>query len=150
MSLKEYRQKRDFGVTPEPEGKVEETGLSRFVVQRHQASHLHFDFRLELDGVLKSWAVPKGPPTEAGARRLAVQVEDHPVEYIDFEGTIPAGYGAGPVEIWDRGTFNLHERSEDKLVFDLHGNRLTGQYALVRTGDSRNWLLMKMGRKPRK
>lgn len=148
MSLQEYVEKRDFGITPEPRGDKKETGQNRFVVQRHQATHLHYDFRLELDGVLKSWAVPKGPPEEAGVRRLGVQVEDHPVDYIDFEGTIPAGqYGAGTVEIWDRGTFELRERSEDKLVFDLHGKRLRGAYALVRTGDSRNWLLMKLGRK---
>lgn len=150
MSLEEYREKRDFSATPEPEGKVEETGLSRFVVQRHQATHLHYDFRLELDGVLKSWAVPKGPPEESGVRRLAVQVEDHPIDYIDFAGTIPAGYGAGTVEIWDRGTFQLRERAEDKLVFTLKGQRLQGQYALIQTGDSRNWLLMKLGRKPKK
>ena len=150
MSLEEYRKKRDFSLTPEPKGKVEHTGLSRFVVQRHQATHLHFDLRLELDGVLKSWAVPKGPPEKPGVRRLAVQVEDHPVDYMDFEGTIPAGYGAGEVEIWDKGTYDLHDRSEDKLVFSLKGSRLTGEYALIRTGDSRNWLLMKMGRRSSK
>lgn len=150
MPLEEYRKKRDFSITPEPKGEVEQTGLSRFVVQRHQATHLHFDFRLELDGVLKSWAVPKGPPEKPGVRRLAVQVEDHPVDYIDFQGTIPAGYGAGEVEIWDKGTYDLHDRSEDKLVFNLKGSRLTGEYALIRTGDSRNWLLMKMGRRSSK
>ena len=150
MSLEEYAQKRDFEATPEPKAEVKETGQQRFVVQRHQASHLHYDFRLELDGVLKSWAVPKGPPEEGGVRRLAVQVEDHPVDYIDFQGMIPSGYGAGTVEIWDRGRFELRERTDDKLVFELDGRRLHGSYALIRTGDSRNWLLMKLGHKPTK
>jgi DNA ligase D-like protein (predicted 3'-phosphoesterase) len=101
MGLKEYQGKRNFSKTPEPPGEVVDTGKSRFVIQRHDASHLHFDFRLEMDGVLKSWAVPKGLPEESGVRRLAVQVEDHPLSYIDFKGTIPEGqYGAGTVEIW--------------------------------------------------
>lgn len=144
MSLDEYREKRDFATTPEPKPDVKQTGKTRFVVQRHQASHLHYDFRLELDGVLKSWAVPKGPSEDAAVRRLAVQVEDHPVDYIDFQGTIPAGYGAGTVDIWDHGTFDLQERTPDKLHFILHGERLHGPYALVRTDDTKNWLLMKL------
>lgn len=143
MSLEEYRQKRDFGATPEPVGLVEETGRRRFVVQRHQASHLHYDFRLELDGVLKSWAVPKEPPTEPKVRRLAVQVEDHPVDYISFQGVIPEGYGAGTVEIWDQGTFTLQERTEERLLFALEGQRLRGSYALIRTGRGKDWLLIK-------
>lgn len=143
MSLGEYRQKRDFKATPEPLGQVEETGQRRFVVQRHQASHLHYDFRLELDGVLKSWVVPKEPPTTPKVRRLAVQVEDHPVDYISFQGVIPEGYGAGTVEIWDQGTFILHERTEERLLFVLEGQRLRGPYALIRTGRGKDWLLMK-------
>lgn len=149
MSLEEYIEKRDFTTTPEPRGEPLETGQSRFVVQRHQASHLHYDFRLELDGVLKSWAVPKGPPETPGTRRLAVQVEDHPVDYLNFAGVIPSGYGAGTVEIWDRGHFSLKERRNNKLVFDLNGERLHGTHALIRTGESRNWLLMKLGQKAR-
>ena len=148
--LEEYKQKRDFGTTPEPEGRVAEPGRARFVVQEHHASHLHWDFRLELDGVLKSWAVPKGPPLEAGTKRLAVQVEDHPVEYIDFAGTIPAGqYGAGTVEIWDAGEYVLRERKEGHLDFELRGQKLEGSYSLVRTGPGKNWLLMKRKAPPR-
>ncbi len=117
----------------------------RFVVQEHQASHLHYDFRLELDGVLRSWAVPKGPPEEPGVRHLAVAVEDHPLSYIDFHGTIPPGqYGAGTVQIWDRGTYDLEERKPGELRFVLHGVRLHGPYALIRLRpEGKNWLLFK-------
>ena len=117
----------------------------RFVVQKHDASRLHWDFRLEMDGVLKSWAVPKEPPTSPGVRRLAVAVEDHDLDYIGFEGTIPEGeYGAGTVEIWDRGTYELESRRPDKLVFELHGERMKGRYTLVHFTDKvENWLLLK-------
>ncbi len=122
--------------------------MSRFVVQKHEATHLHYDFRLELDGVLKSWAVPKGPPAEPGVRRLAVQVEDHPVEYIDFAGEIPEGYyGAGTVEVWDKGTFRLIHRDDKRLEFILKGGKLLGLYALINTGD-RNWLMIKSKKSP--
>lgn len=115
----------------------------RFVVQEHKARRLHWDFRLELDGVLKSFAVPKGPPEEPGIRRLAVEVEDHPVNYITFEGTIPKGeYGAGTVKIWDKGKFKLKHRTKDIYEFILYGKRLNGTYALVRFKD-RNWLMIK-------
>jgi len=115
-----------------------------FVVQKHYARHLHYDFRLEMDGVLKSWAVPKGLPTEPGVKRLAVQVDDHPLSYIDFEGMIPEGmYGAGKVEIWDRGTYTLRYRSADKIEFTLNGGKLRGDYTLIRFKGDKNWLLFK-------
>ncbi len=117
--------------------------LCRFVVHKHQASHLHYDFRLEMEGVLKSWAVPKGPPTEPGVRRLAVEVEDHPLDYINFEGIIPEGfYGADKVEIWDEGEYELQEKKPNQLTFMLHGEKLKGKYTLIRT-DAKNWLLLK-------
>ena len=116
----------------------------RFVIQKHYARHLHYDFRLEMDGVLKSWAVPKEPPTESGVKRLAVQVEDHDFSYIDFEGTIPEGmYGAGKVEIWDKGTYTLKHRSKDKIQFILHGEKLSGDYVLIRFRRDKNWLFFK-------
>ena len=143
MSLEKYQQKRDFGKTPEPEGEPKGGEENRFVVQKHQSSHLHYDFRLEMEGVLKSWAVPKGVPVEPGVRRLAVQVEDHPIEYLDFAGTIPAGeYGAGTVEIWDKGNFRLDRETPDELEFTLEGRQLSGSYVLVHT-DGKNWLLIK-------
>ncbi|MCX6710248.1 MAG: hypothetical protein NTV63_04865 [Candidatus Woesearchaeota archaeon] len=118
----------------------------RFVVQEHNASHLHWDFRLELDSVLKSWAVPKEPPLEPGIKRLAVQVEDHDVSYINFEGVIPEGsYGAGTVKIWDSGTFELESRKDEKIVFVLKGKKMIGKYVLLKfakTGE-KNWLLFK-------
>ena len=117
--------------------------MSRFVVQQHHATRLHYDFRLEMEGVLKSWAVPKGLPTESGIRRLAVQVEDHPVSYIDFEGVIAEGtYGAGKVEIWDKGEYELRQKEPHMLTFTLHGDKLQGEYALVYTS-AKNWLLLK-------
>ncbi len=143
MSLEDYRRKRDFALSSEPSGEVRPSESRRFVVQKHQATHLHYDFRLELDGVLKSWAVPKGPPMEPKIRRLAVSVEDHPIDYIDFEGTIPKGeYGAGNVEIWDRGTFDLRERDEKTISIILHGKKLKGDYRLVNFKEN-NWLLFK-------
>jgi len=115
----------------------------RFVIQKHQATHLHYDFRLEMDGILKSWAVPKEPPTTSGVRRLAVQVEDHALDYINFEGTIPQGeYGAGTVEIWDKGTYTLKNRTDKMIEFALHGSRLSGDYTLIRFKEN-NWLLIR-------
>jgi len=115
----------------------------RFVIQKHQATHLHYDFRLEMDGVLKSWAVPKEPPTKSGVKRLAVQVEDHELDYINFEGTIPEGmYGAGTVEIWDKGTYILKTRRENKIEFTLQGSKLKGDYVLIRFRN-KNWLFFK-------
>jgi len=119
--------------------------LPIFVIQKHQAKNLHYDFRLEMDGVLKSWAVPKEPPTEFGVKRLAIQVEDHDLDYADFEGKIPEGeYGAGKVEIWDKGTYKLLNRKENKLVFELHGEKLKGKYTLVQFNkEKNNWLLLR-------
>jgi DNA ligase D-like protein (predicted 3'-phosphoesterase) len=117
-----------------------------FVIQEHQARTHHFDFRLEKDGVLKSWAVPKGLPLEPGVKRLAIQVEDHPLEYANFEGTIPAGnYGAGIVRIWDHGFYELHQWAPDKIVFTLHGARVEGNYSLVRfkSGGEHEWLFIR-------
>ena len=115
-----------------------------FVIQKHAARRLHYDLRLEMDGVLKSWAVPKEPPRTAGVKRLAVQVEDHPIEYADFEGIIPEGhYGAGKVEIWDRGSYILKERTDNKIVFELNGEKLKGTYVLLKFKGDRNWLFFK-------
>lgn len=144
MSLKEYGSKRNFEKTTEPKLETASAGGSIYVVHRHAATHLHYDLRLEMEGVLKSWAVPKEPPVEFGVRRLAVQVEDHPVSYASFEGTIPEGeYGAGTVEIWDRGTYRLIDRKEDKLVVEINGEKLKGPYVLVRLKDKKNWLFFK-------
>lgn len=118
----------------------------RFVVHEHEATHLHYDFRLEMEGVLRSWAIPKGPSLDPSEKRLAVQVGDHPVEYIDFEGIIPEGqYGAGTVVIWDSGTYNLVERQKDKITFFLNGKKLKGNFSLVHfKGKKGNqWLLIK-------
>jgi DNA ligase D-like protein (predicted 3'-phosphoesterase) len=143
--LTEYRRKRNSSKTHEPIGGEERMNEGKiYVVQKHAATHLHYDLRLEMDGVLKSWAVPKIPPIEVGIRRLAIEVEDHPIEYASFEGTIPEGeYGAGSVEIWDRGTFTLLERKEDKITVILQGERLKGVYYLVRLKDEKNWLFFK-------
>jgi len=144
MGLGQYWNKRDFKKTREPKGEENTGGGNIYVIQKHDATHLHYDLRLEMDGVLKSWAVPKTPPTERGVKRLAVQVEDHPVEYADFEGTIPEGeYGAGSVEIWDKGQYVLIERDEDKLVFEVKGKVLKGVYCLVRFKGKENWLFFK-------
>jgi bifunctional non-homologous end joining protein LigD len=154
MSLAEYHLKRDFSKTPERRGETARDGKPplRFVVQKHAARRLHHDFRLEVNGVLKSWALPKGPSLDPGIKRLAVQVEDHPLEYADFEGVIPRGeYGAGTVLIWDRGTWMpkgdpVKAYEHGSLEFELKGERLHGRWALVRMGGRRNakyWLLIK-------
>lgn len=163
MSLVKYKQKRNFTATPEPTAvkKAASKKLS-FVVQRHKASHLHYDFRLEMDGVLKSWAIPKGPSLNPADKRLAMMVEDHPYDYKDFTGIIPEGnYGAGIVEIWDKGSYTaLKENAKDddekllkaglkagSLKFVLKGKKLKGEFALVKlknnkAGDNA-WLLIK-------
>jgi len=157
--LEQYRRKRDFTKTAEPRGAraPRRTRALRFVVQKHAASHLHFDLRLELDGVMKSWAIPKGPSVVPRVRRLAMEVEDHPIAYNSFEGTIPEGeYGGGTVMLWDRGTYEptggggaaaLREGyAKGKLDITLHGERLHGGFTLVRTrgeGERAQWLLIK-------
>lgn len=152
-ALEDYRSKRDFQRTPEPDGSTvsrQRRRNLRFVVQRHQARRLHYDFRLELDGVLKSWAVPKGPTLDPGIKRLAVQVEDHPLAYGDFEGEIaPGNYGAGQVQIWDAGTWIPQDDAHAGLAsghlrFHLDGSHLRGDWILIRTGSSRQWLLRKL------
>src|SRR5690349_2020357 len=148
MSLVSYRKKRRFNETPEPPGQPQKAGRAlRFVVQKHDATRLHYDFRLELGGVLKSWAVPKGPSLNPADKRLAVQVEDHPLDYRKFEGTIPAGnYGAGEVIVWDEGTYEgtgptgyktserdlLKELAAGKLNITLKGHKINGEFSLVR------------------
>jgi DNA ligase D-like protein (predicted 3'-phosphoesterase) len=144
LSLRKYWSKRIFKETTEPKGEIRMSEGNIYVIQKHAATHLHYDLRLEMDGVLKSWAIPKEPPSAPSVRRLAVQVEDHPVEYANFEGTIPEGeYGAGTVEIWDSGTYRLIDRKEDKLIVEIDGNRLKGTYVLVRFKNQKNWLFFK-------
>mgnify|MGYP003337391144 CR=1 FL=1 len=153
MGLVEYRKKRAFVRTPEPKGAVHKAlgGTHIFVVHRHAASHLHYDLRLEIDGVLKSWAVPKIISMNPRVKRLAIQVEDHPYEYHSFEGTIPKGeYGAGKVTIWDSGTYTRISGSirKGELVVELKGKKLVGKFALLRmkkkdAPPSRDWLLIK-------
>ncbi|CAL65286.1 DNA ligase D [Christiangramia forsetii] len=154
MSLGDYIRKRDFRNTPEPEAKISKANKQRFVVQRHQASRLHYDLRLEIDGVLKSWAVPKGPSMNPRDKRLAIHTEDHPIKYLEFHGTIPKGnYGAGEMKIWDSGIFEsassmdlLEQLSSGNLKIRFSGKKLKGEFALVRTnrGEERNqWLLIK-------
>jgi len=143
MPLEYYKNKREFKKTPEPKPKIEKTGLTRFVVQEHYASHLHWDFRLEMEGVLKSWAVPKGVPEIPNVKRLAVQVEDHPVDYISFQGKIPEGeYGAGTVKIWDKGTYKIFNETPKIMDFELKGKRLKGNYIMIHTR-ANQWIIFK-------
>ncbi len=145
MSLEKYWRKRKFGKTLEPKGKILKTEKNRFVVQEHWATHHHFDLRLEIEGVLKSWAVPKGVPEKKGTQRLAIQTEDHPVNYISFEGKIPAGcYGAGTVKIFDKGNYELIEKTKDRMVFILKGKKLKGNYNLIKFKKPNQWLLFKI------
>lgn len=161
MALKDYHNKRKFNETSEPKGKTKKSKDKLiFVIQRHAASRLHYDFRLEMEGVLKSWAVPKGPSLDPKDKRLAMMVEDHPYDYKDFEGNIPEGnYGAGQVEVWDIGTYEpleensklsdekelLKELHAGSLKFILHGKKLKGEFALVKmkNTDDNSWLLIK-------
>lgn len=161
MDLAKYQQKRDFDSTTEPKGEISKSNNDLiFVVQKHAASHLHYDFRLEMDGVLKSWAIPKGPSMNPEEKRLAIMVEDHPIDYKNFEGTIPEGnYGAGTVIVWDNGTYTLADKEntesiEDQfksglqnghLSFILDGKKLKGEFALVKLKIKQKgaWLLIK-------
>lgn len=156
MGLKKYQSKRNFHKTPEPQkNSAKQTTNNKliFVVQKHYASHLHYDFRLEFDGTLKSWAIPKGPSLNPSEKRLAVEVEDHPLNYADFEGEIPEGqYGAGKVIIWDKGTWipdentTLSSLQKGHLNFELKGKKLKGKWSLIRmnlAGKKNNWLLIK-------
>ncbi|WP_371059511.1 DNA polymerase ligase N-terminal domain-containing protein [Rhodosalinus sp. 5P4] len=158
--LARYRARRDFSKSPEPEGGGSMSeNAPRFVIQKHDASTLHYDVRLEVDGVLKSWVVPKGPSTDPGEKRLALPTEDHPLDYADFEGVIPEGeYGAGTVLVWDTGPYENITEKEDGLrpmaeaiedghvLVRLHGEKLQGGYAFQRTGSGEDarWLLVKM------
>lgn len=158
MGLREYKRKRNFNVTTEPKGSEKKRARSarlRFVIQEHHATRLHFDFRLEMEGVLRSWAVPKGPSMNPSDKRLAMMVEDHPMEYGSFQGTIPEGnYGAGEVRIWDKGTYEaLGDASPEaqvrkgKLEFVMHGKKLKGEFHLFRMRSSKEenaWLLIKI------
>jgi len=151
MGLKKYQEKRNFAKTPEPpesDKKRTDVGMI-YVIQKHDASRLHYDLRLEENGVLTSWAVPKTPPLKEGEKRLAVQTEDHPIDYAGFEGAIPEGeYGAGKVEIWDKGTYEAVEMNAEKKIVNIHGGKLDGRYALIKLKPRRkekdvNWLFFK-------
>lgn len=156
--LNQYNKKRDFTQSPEPEGEVESQNQFRFCVQQHDARRMHYDFRIELDGVLLSWAVPKGPSSDPSVKRLAIQTEDHPISYLTFEGTIPKGnYGAGTVILWDVGTYKLpadkkeldvtstlrNQYEEGKIHLYFEGYKIQGEYSLIRTGNEKQWLLIK-------
>ena len=161
ISLNKYNQKRNFNATTEPEGAIKKSTTELvFVIQKHAASHLHYDFRLEMDGVLRSWVIPKGPSMNPADKRLAIMVEDHPYDYKDFEGVIPDGnYGAGTVMIWDNGTYALaddegitnvekklnSDLKEGHLSFILNGKKLKGEFTLMelKTEQENTWLLMK-------
>jgi bifunctional non-homologous end joining protein LigD len=145
--LGDYASKRDFKATPEPaaRGRRRKKGAPRFVVQEHSARRLHWDLRLEHDGVAVSWAIPNGIPGDPKENRLAVHTEDHPLEYLKFEGEIPAGqYGAGTMRIWDRGTYECEKWEDRKIILSFEGERLRGRYALFRTGGEKDWMIHRM------
>ncbi len=146
--LEGYKKKRDFTKTREPEPQLPSSDKDDpiFVIQEHHARNLHYDLRLEIDGVLKSWAVPKEPPTETGVKRLAIETEDHPISYADFEGSIPEGqYGAGEVRIWDRGKFAPEKITDKEILFRLDGKKMKGEFVLIKTrfGKGNGWLFFK-------
>ena len=151
MPLTAYQRKRDFSKTKEPEGKIAKPSGKKliYVIQRHHARNLHHDLRLEMDGVLKSWAIPKEPPKVKGVKRLAVMTEDHPIGYEKFYGKIPKGeYGGGKVEIWDKGFYELKNKDSKKIEIIIHGKQLNGHYVLVKTSygnkPEKSWLFFKV------
>jgi len=157
MTLTKYKAKRNLKKSGEPKStihpttstRVKQSNKSIFVIHKHHASHLHWDLRLEIGGVLKSWAVPKEPSRTKGVKRLAIAVEDHPIDYATFEGTIPEGnYGAGKVEIWDNGTFELIEKDTKKIEFKLNGKKMKGTFVLIKTKyggkPEKSWLFFKV------
>lgn len=148
MGLKEYTKKRNLKKSGEPKPTIQTSPKKTlYVIQEHHASHLHWDLRLEMNGVLKSWALPKTPPKVKGIKRLAVHVEDHPLAYADFEGEIKEGYGKGTVKIWDKGNYELIEKDSEKIEFEIYGDKLKGKYVLVNAklgGEKKNWLFIKL------
>ena len=152
MGLKEYSKNRNLKKSGEPRAVVKKKKIDNkkkiFVVHSHYATHHHYDLRLEINNVLKSWAVPKSPPIEKGVKRLAIQVEDHPLGYASFNGEIKEGYGKGIVKIWDKGTYDLIEKNSKKIIVELKGKKLKGKYALVKTNYSskpeKSWLWFKV------
>ena len=150
MSLNQYHKKRDFKKTAEPKGHIAKSNHHLFIIRKHAASHLHYDFRLELHGVLKSWAIPKGPCLDPKVKRLAMHVEDHPVEYGHFEGIIPKGeYGGGTVMLWDQGIWKSLDKNPSQayekghLRFELEAEKLNGRWDLIRFKDEKHWFLIK-------
>jgi DNA ligase D-like protein (predicted 3'-phosphoesterase) len=153
MSLLQYKKKRNLKISKEPSPKIKKIISPSakkliYIIHKHSASHLHWDLRLEMNGVLKSWAVPKIPPKVKGIKRLAIQVEDHPLEYAKFQGTIPEGnYGAGKVEIWDKGTYELIKKTPKEIEIKINGKKLKGNYILIKTNYQQNkksWLFFKI------
>lgn len=149
MTLTKYKQIRNIKKSGEPVAKIKKSKNKIWVIHKHHASHLHWDLRLEMKGVLKSWAVPKEPPKIKGVKRLAIAVEDHPLDYANFEGIIPKGnYGAGKVEIWDKGTFELIEKDAKKIEFKLSGKKMKGTFVLIKTKygskPGKSWLFFKI------
>ena len=149
MPLFEYLKKRNLKKSKELTAKIKKISNKKtiYIIQEHHASHLHWDLRLEMEGVLKSWAIPKSPPIEREIKRLAIQVEDHPLEYANFHGTIQEGnYGAGEVKIWDKGTYELIEKNPRKIVIEIKGKKLKGKYCLIKTNyaNKNSWLFIRI------
>lgn len=147
MSLDDYKRKRNFSKTPEPEAQVIPGANQIYVIQRHDARNLHWDLRLEREGVLVSWAIPKEPPQRKGTRRLAIQTENHPIDYASFAGTIPEGeYGAGIVDVWDRGTYQTEKWEANEIIVIIDGGKLKGRYCLIRFQKVKDgWLFFRCG-----